>query len=662
MSEERARLPLAVKRDSGRRRMIIGVTAALLGLAALLTWKETLSLWARWMATRQLNVGAISEAQRWLAWAEWSNPRSSETDLMRAVCFRRIGQMSRWDAALTSSREKGARLEQFRQELMLGLIRQGAYEAPKNQLNGTPDDELFLHDLGTVSVRGYLARRDPGKARSILDSWSKAFPHEAQVAYVWGVYWFHQGDETKALTEFNKAVARQPLHELALSSRAMLLEKQDRLAEALKAYVDFVTRCPHRDTAKVGLARVLRKLGCVKEALAVAESIGSSPDQFSDFWAEMGAINLELGDCKAAQRWFAQSPVPDGPDKWKLLMDAARAFALQGETLVADRLFEQANVEENLTFRINELSPHLADATDKKKIAEELQSLSAALKAASAVKDSIPIEQTKIAERERTDMSAADLYALHCSACHGTKGDGNGQAARHQFPRPRDLRNEHFRLVSTDTGNPTSEDLETVIERGMPGTSMKSFENLSENDRRLLADEVSRLRREGIRDRYIDTLKEMEEEVIEEDVQEFVDSYSVPGEVVRVPDIGPADSLMIAKGRDVYRQCGCAPCHGDDGTGDQRIPLFDERQQTSPSRDLVNEPFKGGHEPKSVYLRILLGMPGSPHPATKALTQEQLVDLVHYCRSLSREPKRALTNHERFLEATSRPLVSALAE
>ena len=48
-------------------------------------------------------------------------------------------------------------------------------------------------------------------------------------------------------------------------------------------------------------------------------------------------------------------------------------------------------------------------------------------------------------------------------------------AARHLFPRPRDFRTDRFRLVSTRNGIPTQDDLEAVIERGMPGTSMRSY-------------------------------------------------------------------------------------------------------------------------------------------------------------------------------------------
>ena len=54
-------------------------------------------------------------------------------------------------------------------------------------------------------------------------------------------------------------------------------------------------------------------------------------------------------------------------------------------------------------------------------------------------------------------------------------------------------------------------------------------------------------------------------------------------------------------------------------------------------------------------------MPGSPHPAN-VITDDALVDLVHFVHSLGKEPKRALTNHERTNRAYRRPVLSQEAE
>ena len=80
-------------------------------------------------------------------------------------------------------------------------------------------------------------------------------------------------------------------------------------------------------------------------------------------------------------------------------------------------------------------------------------------------------------------VNAAALYATHCSTCHGPRGDGRGRAARHLFPRPRNLRTDRYRLVSTRNGVPTQHDVEAVLRRGMPGASMPEFPQLNDTQR-----------------------------------------------------------------------------------------------------------------------------------------------------------------------------------
>ena len=75
------------------------------------------------------------------------------------------------------------------------------------------------------------------------------------------------------------------------------------------------------------------------------------------------------------------------------------------------------------------------------------------------------------------------LYVRQCAACHGVEGRGDGQAAYLLFPKPRDLRAAHFRLVSTWERLPTDDDLFRTISRGIPGSAMPSWGHLPEADR-----------------------------------------------------------------------------------------------------------------------------------------------------------------------------------
>jgi mono/diheme cytochrome c family protein len=241
-----------------------------------------------------------------------------------------------------------------------------------------------------------------------------------------------------------------------------------------------------------------------------------------------------------------------------------------------------------------------------------------------------------------------ELYARHCAACHGEQGDGLGIAATYLFPKPRDFRAGRFRLVSTSNNIPTRDDLHAVLLRGMPGSTMPPWGHLSQSDRDALVDEVMRIRSAGAYDFYVNQLKEIEgltdDEIAEEDVQEEIQDYvhdlTTPGESTSVPVIGPPTAEAIARGKEVYAKFACVSCHGETGRGDGvQAMLDDEKMPTSP-RDFTLGIFKGNPEPASLYRRIAYGMPGTPMPGSSSMSPEQMVDLVHYIRSLSTEEQR----------------------
>ena len=72
-------------------------------------------------------------------------------------------------------------------------------------------------------------------------------------------------------------------------------------------------------------------------------------------------------------------------------------------------------------------------------------------------------------------------YAIYCVACHGERGAGDGSAAGRLNPRPRNFATEKFRQ-----GQSVSQIFET-LGKGVPGTAMVKFTNLSAADRWALA-------------------------------------------------------------------------------------------------------------------------------------------------------------------------------
>jgi len=600
-------------------------------------------------------VGAVSTAQQWLAWSAWFDPSDGRTDLMRATCLRRRYQQDAWNAAMESARRNGAPAQRIEQERRLGLIQAGEMNDEQDELTALLEAGVSADDACGALVHGYLARQDASRAEMVLKAWAADRPDSAHVAYMRAVYWLWLGDRAGDLTrriecrdraekEFNSALAIEPRHELARQALADLLEEDDRLAEALPQYAALAAGAPANDAAKLGVVRMLRSLGGLGQAGRALDRLRPGLESPAGTAAEMGQIELESGNYKEAQNWLRRVDLDRTSDA-DALRAAATAFAVEGKTTVAERLFARLDGEHGNWVRSEELQLRLATGPPDPKAADELRRLS-------APNANLPAPEPLGEDRPAT--SASDLYAQHCSGCHGASGDGNGRGARHLFPKPRDFRTESFRLVSSVNGVATLDDMVAVIRRGIPGTSMRAYDRLSAEQHVLLAQEVLRLRREGLREQ----LRSEDEEIDAAEMERLVALRTTPGKAVSVPAIGPVDPQAVARGKDQYLALGCHKCHGDDGAGTGDTPCYDERGRTSPPRDLVHEPFKGGPEPESVYRRIFVGMPGTPHPACSSVPSDRLVDLIHYCRSLAREPKRVQTDHQRAVEASRRRLLS----
>lgn len=240
------------------------------------------------------------------------------------------------------------------------------------------------------------------------------------------------------------------------------------------------------------------------------------------------------------------------------------------------------------------------------------------------------------------------LYQQHCAGCHGDQGDGLGPAASFLYPKPRNFQLGKFKLVSTENSVPSEADLDAVLVRGMPGSSMPSWAQLSEADRKLLIAEIYRLTAEGARQTYLATLRTEEEltdeELAAEDVQaevaEFVEGRITPSSAVEMPTLTVADVLAVERGRILFEQKGCASCHGVTGKGDGVKQMLDDDGTPTRPRDLTKGIYKGGHDVASLFVRVSRGMPGTPMPSAPTLTPEESVDLVHFLRSLSSEEQR----------------------
>jgi len=254
-------------------------------------------------------------------------------------------------------------------------------------------------------------------------------------------------------------------------------------------------------------------------------------------------------------------------------------------------------------------------------------------------------------------VDGAALFDTVCANCHGKTGDGQGKAARYVFPRPRNLRHDSFRLVSTLSKKPSGEDIYRAIEVGIPGTSMKSWKDLGKEKIGALVDHVIRIRREGATERIEEELRQ-EGGIDSQGTAKIIEDY-----VSKALDAGPRWSGMgsppelrtsVQRGKKVYLEQKCASCHGLAGRGSKGMDLVDQNGQPTWATDLVQGEFHGGREPQDIAARVYLGMPGSAMPSSSNLGAEDLSALVAYCLSISVTPRNNLTNHQRRERAIGR--------
>ena len=207
------------------------------------------------------------------------------------------------------------------------------------------------------------------------------------------------------------------------------------------------------------------------------------------------------------------------------------------------------------------------------------------------------------------------LYLKYCSQCHGEKGDGEGYAALHLRPRPRNFTTGKFKIRTTPNGAlPTHQDLVNLIRRGMPYTSMPAWPNFSD-------EEVSDLA-------YF--------------VTTFSPDFSKPENAptpVPLPSAPRSTKESIEQGKKLYEETGCVRCHGTLGRGDgpSAPTLVDDWSNPIRPADLAQSwTFRGGSSREDIFRTMSTGLNGTPMPSfLEALKPEQRWAITDFIVSLS---------------------------
>ena len=227
------------------------------------------------------------------------------------------------------------------------------------------------------------------------------------------------------------------------------------------------------------------------------------------------------------------------------------------------------------------------------------------------------------------------LFAKQCVICHGEAGDGQGKFAYLMNPRPRNFQKGKFKLATTQNQIPTDADLLRTISRGMPGSAMPPWGHLPLADLKALVKYVRQIR-------YRAAQAELEKEVADgtftrQEMPAELTKRTRPGPPLVIPPEPAFDNVQWFRGRKIYLEA-CASCHGVDGQPVASAVKFDEEGYPVPPRSFVNGIFKGGSEGHQLYARIMMGMRGTPMPASRGnFSDDDAWDLIHYVQSLARK-------------------------
>jgi mono/diheme cytochrome c family protein len=207
------------------------------------------------------------------------------------------------------------------------------------------------------------------------------------------------------------------------------------------------------------------------------------------------------------------------------------------------------------------------------------------------------------------------LYEKNCSQCHGEKGDGQGPAAKHLRPMPRDFTAGKYKIRTTPNGAlPVHEDIVHIIRQGMPYTSMPAWPDFKDEEVNDLAYYVA----------------------------SFSPDFSNPElkpKPVELKAGKAAGKDSVDEGKKQYEANGCLGCHGAQGRGNgtSAPTLKDDWGHPIKPADLTQRwTFRGGGTREDVFRTLSTGLNGTPMPSyLEAIPDDKRWALVDFIDSLS---------------------------
>jgi len=214
------------------------------------------------------------------------------------------------------------------------------------------------------------------------------------------------------------------------------------------------------------------------------------------------------------------------------------------------------------------------------------------------------------------------VYMEKCVYCHAEDGSGKGVSAFYSSPRPRNFIKGQYKFRTTPFGKiPTDADLYKMMVRGMPGTTMPSWNHFPEVDLKSLV-------------LYLKTLS-----------KKFA-KFKKKGKthiLIKADPPPPNDEQSLERGKKFFTMT-CSGCHGLQGRSDGESTKrnVDIESDAIRPRNLTRPwTFRRGNGPQQLFLTIRTGLSTTamPRHSKRIYKDSEIWDIVHYVTTLSKIKK-----------------------
>jgi tetratricopeptide (TPR) repeat protein len=602
-------------------------------------------------AVHQWEVGNLSHALR-LSQAEGlrDSPRGK---LLQSRCLRWLGNPQAAKAIVSQFDANPAQLQAIQsEEYVLRILANEEHGNAETLFRTCLKNNIHPLDALHSCVMHFVDQRDPQSIDSLIGL-AKNYVSEAWIKYFQGLSAQLSNQNDQAIQYHREVIMLEPSNELAHLAMAELLlsplrEQDDDLIELLAGATTRFPDNPEFFARYVRASRLAGKLFDIDPWLSTRKLLSPiEANEVAEYFAYFGQYeraaqiyetNLGLSqsvlenNIDQSFEWIQSSDrgQADRGQGVMLLEQANRVAvskALSGDYAEAQKLFSRAYDRAGRARRIVDLKVKLPFSNDRSKIQAELrtvQDLSIA-----PVDSEIDADWLKQLDAVPT-AEGRSLYQALCSQCHGETGDGMGNASATVYPYPRSLRHEPMRYVSSANKLANDNDLRETIRLGLAGSGMPAYPTLQERELIELITVIRYFQAIGLREKYLSS----EEADDEGAMLDWIKHRFIPNERVE-PPLSPRE-FNVDEGKIAFGKYGCERCHASSVRADNAsIAMFDSRGFQVKPRRFGIEQLRKGNDYAEVYRRIVLGMPGTPHPEIGDIDGQTLANLIAYVRSIS---------------------------